>query len=184
MLGMVIFNYTTYIFLPLMEGNIMVNWQDAGLDPPAAAVFEVGFSYIAFPTFGDDTQEVITATTCRTRRSRLSSTSVWSPRSYPLLSYPLPYFAAVELFQAVMFRGRPELLRPVIRSVSTLVGRVTESSCCRSHGTNGSLYPTLHASRPSRQPYRERAVACLTMIVNNHRCPSSDIGTISPTISI
>ena len=62
-LGMVIFSYTSQIFLPSMEGNmvdrssfcIMLDWTHL-----AAAVFKVGFSYIGFLTFGDVTQEVIT----------------------------------------------------------------------------------------------------------------------------
>ena len=60
---MVIFSYTSQIFLPSMEGNMvdrssfgtMLDWTHL-----AAAVFKVGFSYIGFLTFGDDTQEVIT----------------------------------------------------------------------------------------------------------------------------
>jgi len=46
-----------------MEGNVvdrssfgaMLDWTHL-----AAAVFKVGFSYVGFVTFGDDTQEVIT----------------------------------------------------------------------------------------------------------------------------
>lgn len=62
-LGMVIFSYTSQIFLPSMEGNMMdrshfhtmLDWTHL-----AAAIFKVVFSYIGFLTFGYDTQEVIT----------------------------------------------------------------------------------------------------------------------------
>ena len=62
-LGMVIFSYTSQIFLPSMEGNMddrssfgtMLDWTHL-----AAAVFKVSFSYIGFVTFGDATQEFIT----------------------------------------------------------------------------------------------------------------------------
>ena len=107
-LGMVIFSYTSQIFLPSTEGNMvdrasfgtMLDWTHL-----AAAVFKVGFSYVGFVTFGDATQEVITN---NLPDQALKTAVNLCLVAKALLSYPLPYFAAVELFEAAMFRGRPE----------------------------------------------------------------------------
>jgi len=111
-LGMVIFSYTSQIFLPSMEGNMvdrsrfgaMLDWTHL-----AAAVFKVGFSYIGFVTFGVDTQEVITN---NLPDQALKTAVNLCLVAKALLSYPLPYFAAVDLFEAAMFRGRPETVFP------------------------------------------------------------------------
>jgi len=71
--------------------------------------FKVGFSYIGFVTFGDDTQEVITN---NLPNQALKTVVNLCLVAKALLSYPLPYFAAVELFEAAMFRGRPETVFP------------------------------------------------------------------------
>jgi len=86
-----------------------------------------GFSYIGFLTFGDDTQEVITNNLHRLSLLTLQRPCVITNNlpnqtlktvvnlclvAKALLSYPLPYFAAVELFEAAMFRGRPETVFP------------------------------------------------------------------------
>ena len=110
--GMVIFSYTSQIFLPSMEGNMddrshfdtMLDWTHL-----AAAVFKVLFSYIGFLTFGDNTQEVITN---NLPNQALKTVVNLCLVAKALLSYPLPYFAAVELFEAAMFRGRPDTILP------------------------------------------------------------------------
>jgi len=111
-LGMVIFSYTSQIFLPSMEGNMvdrssfgtMLDWTHL-----AAAVFKVGFSYIGFVTFGDNTQEVITN---NLPDQALKTVVNLCLVAKALLSYPLPYFAAVELFESALFRGRPDTVFP------------------------------------------------------------------------
>jgi len=95
-----------------MEGNMvdrssfgaMLDWTHL-----AAAVFKVGFSYSGFLTFGDDTQEVITN---NLPNQTLKTVVNLCLVAKALLSYPLPYFAAVELFETAMFRGRPETVFP------------------------------------------------------------------------
>ena len=136
-LGMVIFSYTSQIFLPSMEGNMvdrssfgtMLYWTHLaaavfkvglshytpgfrhlqGCTHLAAAVFKVGFSYVGFVTFGDDTQEVITN---NLPDQALKTAVNLCLVAKALLSYPLPYFAAVDLFEAALFRGRPETVFP------------------------------------------------------------------------
>jgi len=61
-LGIVIFSYTSQIFLPSLEGSLadrsqfssMMHWTHF-----AAAVFKASFAYIGFVTFGTDTKEVM-----------------------------------------------------------------------------------------------------------------------------
>jgi amino acid permease len=61
-LGVIVFSYTSQIFLPTLEGNLidrskfdwMLNWSHI-----AAAAFKSLFGYICFLTFQNDTQQVI-----------------------------------------------------------------------------------------------------------------------------
>ncbi|KAJ8924408.1 hypothetical protein NQ315_007204 [Exocentrus adspersus] len=62
-LGVIVFSYTSQIFLPTLEGNMedpskfqwMLDWSHVW-----AAVFKAGFGYVCFLTFQNDTQQVIT----------------------------------------------------------------------------------------------------------------------------
>lgn len=62
-LGIIVFSYTSQIFLPSLEGNMhdpskfhcMLNWSHI-----AAAVFKSLFGYVGFLTWKKDTEEVIT----------------------------------------------------------------------------------------------------------------------------
>jgi vesicular inhibitory amino acid transporter len=62
-LGIIVFSYTSQIFLPALEGNMrdpskfhcMLNWSHI-----AAAVFKSLFGYVGFLTWQADTKEVIT----------------------------------------------------------------------------------------------------------------------------
>ena len=62
-LGVIVFSYTSQIFLPTLEGNLidrskfdwMINWSHI-----AAAIFKSLFGYVCFLTFQNDTQQVIT----------------------------------------------------------------------------------------------------------------------------
>lgn len=62
-LGIIVFSYTSQVFLPALEGNMtdpskfhcMLNWSHI-----AAAIFKALFGYVGFLTWQDATQEVIT----------------------------------------------------------------------------------------------------------------------------
>ena len=61
-LGVIVFSYTSQIFLPTLEGNMldkskfhcMLDWSHV-----AAAVFKALFGYIGFLTWQEDTQEEV-----------------------------------------------------------------------------------------------------------------------------
>lgn len=67
------------------------------------------FAYIGFLTFGDETQEVIT-NNLPTRGFKMLVNMTLVAKA--LLSYPLPYFAASQLFESALFRGKPTIDRP------------------------------------------------------------------------
>lgn len=102
-LGIVIFSYTSQIFLPTLEGNLidrskfhcMLHWTHF-----AAAIFKAGFAWIGFLTFGFATKEVIT-NSLPSRSMRIIVNLFLVIKA--LLSYPLPYFAAVELIETTFF---------------------------------------------------------------------------------
>jgi len=111
-LGIVIFSYTSQIFLPSLEANLvdrrqfapMLHWTHA-----AAAVFKVVFSFVGFVTFGGETKEVIT-NNLPNQTLKVIVNVFFIAKA--LLSYPLPYFAAADLIETAFFRGRPETLFP------------------------------------------------------------------------
>ncbi|CAH1774822.1 unnamed protein product [Owenia fusiformis] len=111
-LGIVVFSYTSQIFLPSLEGNLvnrskfncMMHWTHI-----AAAAFKALFSWIGFLTFGFDTQEVIT-NNLPTQTFKAIVNLILVIKA--LLSYPLPYYAAVELLEQAFFRGKPETRLP------------------------------------------------------------------------
>ncbi|ESO11116.1 hypothetical protein HELRODRAFT_183498 [Helobdella robusta] len=111
-LGIVMFSYTSQMFLPSLEGSMkdrkkfrpMMAWSHF-----VAAVFKSLFAYFGFVTFGDETQEVIT--------NNISSYALKITINILLVikalsSYPLPYYAAVELLQNALFVGQPITLLP------------------------------------------------------------------------
>ena len=106
-LGIVIFSYTSQIFLPALEANMvdrhrfhcMVHWTHF-----AAAIFKAGFAYIGFLTWGFMTKEVIT-NNLPSRWLRIMVNLFLVAKA--LLSYPLPYFAATELLETTFFAGQP-----------------------------------------------------------------------------
>ncbi|CAG0906566.1 unnamed protein product, partial [Cyprideis torosa] len=107
-LGIIVFSYTSQIFLPTLEGNM----KDPGMFWPmlkwshiAAAVFKSLFGYVGFLTWGEATQEVIT-NNLPTQGFKAFVNFVLVIKA--LLSYPLPYFAAVDLIQNALFRGPPD----------------------------------------------------------------------------
>lgn len=105
-LGIIVFSYTSQIFLPTLEGNLldrnkfscMMHWTHL-----AAAVFKALFSYIGFLTWGFGTTEVIT-NNLPTQSFKIVVNLILVTKA--LLSYPLPFFAAVELLQTSLFQGK------------------------------------------------------------------------------
>jgi len=111
-LGIVVFSYTSQIFLPSLEGNMkepakfddMLDWSHI-----AAAVCKFVFAYVGFLTFGDATQEVITNNLpTRGFKALVNLTLVIKA----LLSYPLPYYAAAHLLEISFFKRRPTEAHP------------------------------------------------------------------------
>lgn len=110
-MGIIVFSYTSQIFLPTLEGKMikrdmfhcMLHWTHI-----AAALFKVIFSYIGFVTWGDGTQELITNNLPTTLRVIVNVILVMKA----LLSYPLPYFAAVDIIENVFFQDQSKTLFP------------------------------------------------------------------------
>ncbi|XP_068023989.1 vesicular inhibitory amino acid transporter-like [Melanerpes formicivorus] len=102
--GVIIFSYTSQIFLPTLEGSMknpgefrcMLNWTHF-----LACVLKTTFALTAFLTWGEDTKEVITDNL----PSFLQALVNLCLLSKALLSYPLPFFAATEIVHACISRG-------------------------------------------------------------------------------
>lgn len=113
-LGVIVFSYTSQIFLPTLEGNMvdrskfdwMLDWSHI-----AAAVFKSIFGYICFLTFQNDTQEVITNNLHSAVFKGLVNFFLFTKA---ILSYPLPYYAACEILEKNFFRGQPQTKFPSI----------------------------------------------------------------------
>ena len=111
-LGIVIFSYTSQIFLPTLEGNLtdrskfgcMMHWTHF-----SAALFKFLFSYIGFLTWGMATKEVIT-NNLPNHGLRIIVNLFLVAKA--LLSYPLPYFAAADLLEKQLFAGKPSTIFP------------------------------------------------------------------------
>ena len=111
-LGIVVFSYTSQIFLPSLEGSMidkrefhmMLDWSHI-----AAAAFKGFFAYVGFLTFAEQTQEVITNNLpTRGFKALVNLTLVGKA----LLSYPLPYFAAASLLEKAYFKSKPTEANP------------------------------------------------------------------------
>ncbi|NXU57843.1 VIAAT protein, partial [Turnix velox] len=102
--GVIIFSYTSQIFLPTLEGNMknpgefrcMLN-----LTHLFACVLKTAFALTAFLTWGEKTKEVITDNL----PSPLQILMNLCLLAKALLSYPLPFFAATEIVYACISRG-------------------------------------------------------------------------------
>lgn len=111
-LGIVVFSYTSQIFLPSLEGSMkdrskfhcMLNWSHI-----SAAVFKAGFAWICFLTWAEETQEVIT-NNLPTKGFKCLVNLILVIKA--LLSYPLPYFAAANLLESALFQGQPKTRFP------------------------------------------------------------------------
>ncbi|XP_059580093.1 vesicular inhibitory amino acid transporter [Alligator mississippiensis] len=102
--GVIIFSYTSQIFLPTLEGNMknpgefncMLNWTHF-----FACVFKTAFAVTAFLTWGEETKEVVTDNL----PSFLQTLVNLCLLAKALLSYPLPFFAAAEIVNACISKG-------------------------------------------------------------------------------
>lgn len=105
---MVVFGYTSHIFLPNLEGNMknpsefnwMLKWSHI-----AAAVFKVTFGMLGFLTFGELTQQEI-SNSLPNQSFKILVNLILVVKA--LLSYPLPFYAAVQLLKNNLFLGYPK----------------------------------------------------------------------------
>ncbi|XP_035236901.1 vesicular inhibitory amino acid transporter-like [Anguilla rostrata] len=110
-IGIIVFSYTSQIFLPSLEGNMqkpsefhcMMNWTHI-----AACILKGLFALVAYLTWADTTKEVITDNLPSTIRAVVNLFLV----SKALLSYPLPFFAAVEVLEKSLFQGSGRMTFP------------------------------------------------------------------------
>ncbi|XP_061602961.1 vesicular inhibitory amino acid transporter-like [Cololabis saira] len=101
--GVIIFSYTSQIFLPPLEGsmedrgqfNAMLKWTHA-----AACVMKTLFSLVAVLTWGIETREVVTDNLPSNLRPVVNLCLL----AKALLSYPLPFYAAAEILQTYLPR--------------------------------------------------------------------------------
>ncbi|KAJ8259420.1 hypothetical protein GJAV_G00169060 [Gymnothorax javanicus] len=102
-IGIIVFSYTSQIFLPSLEGNMqkpsefhcMMNWTHI-----AACILKGLFALVAYLTWADATKEVITDNLPPGIRAVVNIFLV----AKALLSYPLPFFAAVEVLEKSLFQ--------------------------------------------------------------------------------
>ncbi|XP_056284966.1 vesicular inhibitory amino acid transporter-like isoform X2 [Pseudoliparis swirei] len=102
--GVIIFSYTSQIFLPPLEGsmedrgqfNAMLGWTHG-----AACVMKTLFSLLAVLTWGAETSEVITDNLPSDLRPLVNLSLL----AKALLSYPLPFYSAAEILQTCLLGG-------------------------------------------------------------------------------
>ncbi|XP_047430326.1 vesicular inhibitory amino acid transporter-like [Mugil cephalus] len=101
--GVIIFSYTSQIFLPPLEGsmedrgqfNAMLGWTHG-----AACIMKTMFSLLAVLTWGTETREVITDNLPSDLRPLVNLCLL----AKALLSYPLPFYSAAEILQTCVLR--------------------------------------------------------------------------------
>ncbi|GLD49612.1 vesicular inhibitory amino acid transporter-like protein [Lates japonicus] len=114
--GVIIFSYTSQIFLPPLEGsmedrgqfNAMLGWTHG-----AACIMKTMFSLLAVLTWGATTSEVITDNLPSDLRPLVNLCLL----AKALLSYPLPFYSAAEILQTCLLGD------PVVSLYSTHGGR-------------------------------------------------------------
>uniref|UniRef100_A0A3Q3KUI5 Vesicular inhibitory amino acid transporter n=1 Tax=Mastacembelus armatus TaxID=205130 RepID=A0A3Q3KUI5_9TELE len=102
--GVIIFSYTSQIFLPSLEGsmedrgqfNAMLGWTHT-----AACVMKTLFSLMAVLTWGVEVSEVITDKLPSDLRPVVNLCLL----AKALLSYPLPFYSAAEILQTCLLGG-------------------------------------------------------------------------------
>ncbi|XP_036438708.1 vesicular inhibitory amino acid transporter [Colossoma macropomum] len=101
--GVIIFSYTSQIFLPTLEGCMadrgqfrgMMDWTHA-----LACVLKAAFSLLALLTWGEDTKEVVSDNLPPALRMMVNLCLL----AKALLSYPLPFYSAAQLLQTGVLR--------------------------------------------------------------------------------
>ncbi|KAG7222656.1 hypothetical protein INR49_026265, partial [Caranx melampygus] len=101
--GVIIFSYTSQIFLPPLEGsmedrgqfNAMLGWTHG-----AACIMKTMFSLLAVLTWGTETSEVITDNLPSDLRPLVNLCLL----AKALLSYPLPFYSAAEILHTCLLR--------------------------------------------------------------------------------
>lgn len=107
-LGIIVFGYTSQIFLPSMEINMVDRTK---FDPMiyvthfVAAAFKCLFGLVGFLTWQENTKEVIT-NNLPSEQLKIIVNIILIVKA--LLSYPLPYYASVELLEASLFLNEDE----------------------------------------------------------------------------
>ncbi|VDO50947.1 unnamed protein product [Onchocerca flexuosa] len=109
-IGVVVFGYTSHIFLPSLEASMedpskfewMLRWSHI-----IAAIFKALFGLLGFLTFGEFTQKEISSS-LPNQAFKVIVNLVLVVKA--LFSYPLPYFAAVHLLKDNLFLGTPKTL--------------------------------------------------------------------------
>jgi vesicular inhibitory amino acid transporter len=102
-LGIIVFSYTSQIFLPTMEGSMLDKKKFnpmLSLTHLVAAFFKALFGLVGFLTWQENTDEVIT-NNLPTKELKILVNMILIVKA--LLSYPLPYFASVELLETTLF---------------------------------------------------------------------------------
>uniref|UniRef100_A0A671XK14 Vesicular inhibitory amino acid transporter n=1 Tax=Sparus aurata TaxID=8175 RepID=A0A671XK14_SPAAU len=102
--GVIIFSYTSQIFLPPLEGsmedrgqfNAMLGWTHG-----AACIMKTMFSLLAVLTWGTGISEVITDNLPSDLRPLVNLCLL----AKALLSYPLPFYSAAEILQTCLLGG-------------------------------------------------------------------------------
>uniref|UniRef100_A0A665URB3 Vesicular inhibitory amino acid transporter n=1 Tax=Echeneis naucrates TaxID=173247 RepID=A0A665URB3_ECHNA len=101
--GVIIFSYTSQIFLPPLEGSMenrgqfdaMLGWTHA-----AACIMKTMFALLAVLTWGAETSEVITDNLPSDLRPLINLCLL----AKALLSFPLPFYSAAEILQSCLLR--------------------------------------------------------------------------------
>ncbi|XP_041661966.1 vesicular inhibitory amino acid transporter-like [Cheilinus undulatus] len=109
--GVIIFSYTSQIFLPPLEGSMENRWQFnsmLGWTHGAACIMKTLFSLLAVLTWGAETSEVITDNLPSDLRPLVNLCLL----AKALLSYPLPFYSAAEILQPCLLRDDITLSYP------------------------------------------------------------------------
>jgi vesicular inhibitory amino acid transporter len=107
-IGVVVFGYTSHIFLPALEGSMiersefqpMLKWSHI-----AAGAFKAIFGFVGFLTFNEYTQDEI-SNSLPNQQFKVLVNVILVVKA--LLSYPLPYFATVQIVRQNLFLGAPK----------------------------------------------------------------------------
>lgn len=107
-MGVVVFSYTSHIFLPTLEGSMlersefkpMLKWSHI-----AAAVFKAVFGFVGFLTFDEYTQDEI-SNSLPNQQFKILVNVILMVKA--MLSYPLPYYATVQIIRQNLFLGAPK----------------------------------------------------------------------------